>query len=65
MHPIPINDAEGVFQRFFDPNRCLLDQWHFSCDDTTKGTVEQGFAATYLSWDTGKGHTVARLEKEV
>jgi hypothetical protein len=65
VHPIPINDAEGVFQRFFDPNRCHLDQWHFSCDDTTKGTVEQIFAFTRLSWATGKGRTVARLEKEV
>ena len=65
MHPVPINEAEGVIQRFYDPYRCHLKDWRFACDPGTNGKVRQNFHATSFSWDAGHGKTVIRLEKDV
>ena len=63
--PTPINEAEAVFQRFYDPHRCYLDEWRFEADASTQARVQQQFHATTINWQTGSGKVVGRLSKEM
>ncbi|MBI2192430.1 MAG: heparinase II/III family protein [Planctomycetes bacterium] len=55
MLPIPINEAEAVFQRFFDPYRCDIDQWGFRSDPLAGSRAYQQFHASVIEWETGCG----------
>ena len=63
--PTPINEAEAVFQRFFDPYRCYLEEWKFEFDKPARSTAEQRFHASVVKWQTGGGRIVGRLSRDV
>lgn len=63
--PIRINEAESIFQRFYDPHRSYLESWRFTCDPATHGRVRQNFHAATFYWRTGGGRVVTRMEKDV
>ena len=65
MRPTPINESEGVIQRFFDPQRSRLDEWSFAADGVARSSVVQQFHASTVRWETGGGATVGRLGREV
>lgn len=58
----PINEAEAVFQRFYDPQRSGLAQWSYAAAEACGGSVQQQFIAVYLQWKRGGGQ-VGRLER--
>ena len=64
LRPMPIGEAEGMIQRFYDPHRCHLDQWSFECDPHTRSTVAQNFASSVVQWKAGGG-VVGRLAREL
>jgi hypothetical protein len=63
--PTPINEAEAVFQRFYDPHRCYLESWKFKADPETGSRIAQQFHATELHWERGEGGFVAILSKDI
>ncbi len=63
--PIPINEAEAIVVRFFDPQRSQLEQWDFTCDPAACSAVKQHFHASVILWEQGAGKTVGRLHREM
>ena len=63
--PTPINEAEAVFQRFYDPHRCYLESWKFESDENTDSEITQRFHATEINWQRGQGGLVGKLSKDV
>jgi len=60
VRPVPISEAEGMIQRFYDPHRGYLDQWDFERDPSTGGRIKPEFAATMVERQHGGGF-VARM----
>lgn len=58
----PINEAEAVFERFYDPHRSELGRWTFGVDESTGATLQQQFHAVCLQWKRGGG-LVGRLDR--
>lgn len=63
--PIPINQAEAVFERFYDSARSGLAQWAFSCDNGTGGAKQQEWQAAAINWRRGGGKVVGRLSRRL
>jgi hypothetical protein len=61
--PIPINEAEAVFETFYDPLRSGLKDWQFSCEPGTDGSCSQEWQGARIAWRSGRGRVVGRLAR--
>ncbi|MDA1142967.1 MAG: heparinase II/III family protein [Planctomycetota bacterium] len=63
--PTHINEAEAIFQRFYDPHRCYIESWNFKAAPETGSRILQQFHATEIHWERGAGGLVAMLSKDM
>lgn len=64
IRPVPINEAESIFERFWDPPRSQLGRWKCDADPATGGTISQAWHAVYVKSLRGGG-TVGRLRRDL
>lgn len=55
MRATPLNPAEGIVARFWDPLRSNLDAWQFRTAPAAGGALKQAWHAAYISWTRGVG----------
>ena len=63
QRPMPLNDAEGVIQRFYDAQRCRLGDWACASAPAAGVRTSQAFYGVLIAWDAASGGVSARLSR--
>lgn len=62
--PIPINAAEAIIERFWDPTHTPMNAWRCDTDTGTGGQCVPFWFGAMVKWADGSGRTVARLSRD-
>ena len=66
MQPVPINDAEGIIEAFWDPVLSELTEYVFEPGDSTAAEVTQDWWCVALSWQKAKpGESIFTMRREM
>lgn len=62
--PIPLNSAEAIFQRFWDPHRHGLDSWQTAGVPSRDLKIQHHVCMAKVTWETGSG-VVGRMTRDL